>query len=95
MPVSYTLKDLHGEPLIGRFYEPELQKTNQEVFRIEKVINKKTNKDGTKMIRVKWRGYPDKFNQWIPESTNSSDLLQIVHNDEKIDKYFQYNKDGV
>ena len=97
MPVSYTLKDLHGEPLIGRFYEPELQKTNQEVFRIEKVISKKTNKDGTKMIRVKWRGYPDKFNQWIPEeefSTNS-DLLQIVHNDEKIDKYFQYNKDGV
>lgn len=66
MPVSYTLKDLQGEPIIGRFYEEELQKTNQKTFRIEKVIGRKTNKDGTKMIRVKWRGYANKFNQWIP-----------------------------
>ena len=66
MPVSYKLKDLMGEPIIGRFYEEELQKTNQKTFRIEKVIGRKTNKDGTKMIRVKWRGYANKFNQWIP-----------------------------
>ena len=34
------------------FYEKELQKTNQEEFKIEKVIKKKGNK-----LYVKWKGY--------------------------------------
>ena len=34
------------------FYEKELQKTNQEEFRIEKVIKRKGDK-----IYVKWKGY--------------------------------------
>ena len=32
----YIINDLNGEEIIGRFYEKELQKTNQKEFRIEK-----------------------------------------------------------
>lgn len=49
-----------GEEIKGSFYEQELQKAKQQIFRIEKVIKK--NK---KMALVKWKGYPDKFNSWI------------------------------
>ena len=37
--------------IIGTFYEKELQETNQQEFRIEKVIKKK--------------GYDNLFNSWI------------------------------
>ena len=34
----YVIKDLNVEEIVGAFYEKELQKTNQQEFRIEKVI---------------------------------------------------------
>ena len=37
-PVTYKIADLNGEEIKGTFYEPELQKTSQEIFRIEKLI---------------------------------------------------------
>ena len=67
IPVTYKIKDLQDEPVLGSFYERQLQKANQEVYRIEKVIRRRT-KNGIKEVYVKWRGYPDKFNQWISES---------------------------
>ena len=36
VPWTYVINDLNGEEIIGTFYEKELQKTNQEEFRIEK-----------------------------------------------------------
>ena len=39
-PVTYRVVDLQGEAVTGSFYEPELQKTTQEIFRIEKVIRR-------------------------------------------------------
>ena len=41
VPWTYIVNDLSGEEIIATFYEEELQKTNQEEFRIEKVIKKK------------------------------------------------------
>ena len=38
VPWTYVMNDLNGEEIIGIFYEKELQKTNQQEFRIEKVI---------------------------------------------------------
>ena len=38
VPWTYVINDLTGEEITGTFYEKELQKTNQEEFRIEKVI---------------------------------------------------------
>ena len=55
---------LNGEEIMGTFYERELQKTNQEVFRIEKVIKRK----GDKMY-VKWKGYDNSFNSWIDKAS--------------------------
>ena len=66
VPWTYVINDLDGEEIIGTFYEKELQKTNQEKFRIEKVIKKKGNK-----LYVKWKGYDSSFNSWI----DKKDLL--------------------
>ena len=59
-PITYRIADLNGEEIRGTFYEPELQKTSQELFRIEKVI-----KRGKKKSLVKWKGYFDDFNSWV------------------------------
>ena len=45
---------------IGTFYEKELQKTNQQEFRIEKVVKRKCDK-----LHVKSKGYDSSFNSWI------------------------------
>ena len=36
VPWTYVISDLNGDEIIGTFYEKELQKTNQQTFRIEK-----------------------------------------------------------
>ena len=59
-PWTYVINDLNGEEIIGTFYEKELQKTNQEEFRVEKVIRRKGDK-----LYVKWKGYDNSFNSWI------------------------------
>ena len=38
------LNDLNGDKITGTFYEKELKKTNQQEFRIEKVIKRKGDK---------------------------------------------------
>ena len=63
VPVTYKLKDLRGEDIQGSFYEPELLKAKQEVFRIDKVIRRDYKK---KQASVKWKGYSDDFNSWLP-----------------------------
>ena len=60
VPWTYVINDLNSEEIIGTFYEKELQKTNQEEFRIEKVIRRKGDK-----LYVKWKGYNNSFNSWI------------------------------
>ena len=59
-PPTYKISDYHGEEIQGTFYEQEMQKTNQDIFRIEKIIRKQKNKS-----LVKWYGYPDSFNSWV------------------------------
>ena len=44
VPYTYMINDLNGEQIIGTFYEKQLQKTNQNKFKIEKVIRKKGRK---------------------------------------------------
>ena len=63
-PWTYVIKDLNGEEIIGTFYEKELQKTNQEEFRIERVLKRKGDK-----IYVKWKGYDSSFNSWIDKAS--------------------------
>ena len=60
VPWTYGINDLNGEEITGTFYEKELQKTNQQKFRVEKVIKRKSDK-----LYVKWKGYDTSFNSWI------------------------------
>ena len=60
VPWTYVINDLNCEEIIGAFYEKALQKTNQEEFRIEKVIRRKGDK-----LYVRWKGYDNSFNSWI------------------------------
>ena len=57
---TYVINGLNGQEIIGTFYEKELQKTNQEKFRIEKMTKRKGNK-----LYVKWKRYDNSFNSWI------------------------------
>ena len=60
VPWTYVINDLNGEEIIWTFYEKELQKANQQEFRIEKVIKRHVDK-----LYVKWKGYDNSFNSWI------------------------------
>ena len=64
VPWTYVINDLNGEEIIGTFYEKELQKTNQEELRIEKVLKRKGDK-----IYVKWKVYNNSFNSWIDKAS--------------------------
>ena len=68
VPWTYVINDLIGEEIIGTFYEKELQKTNQQELRIEKVIKRKGDK-----LYVKWKGYNSSFNSWI----DKKDLMKV------------------
>ena len=74
-PIVYKLEDLKGEDLNGIFYENELSvynPTQDTEYKIEKVLGRKTLK-GQKYALVKYKGWPDKFNEWIP-ATNLDTL---------------------
>ena len=67
-PITYTVKTLHNEKVKGTFYKQQLQKSNQKIFRIEKVVGKPRIRNGIREVRVKWSGYGNEFNEWIPAS---------------------------
>ena len=66
LPWTYVINDLNGEEIIGTFYGKELQGTNQQEYRIEKIIKKKGDK-----LYVKWKDYDNLFNSWI----NKKDIV--------------------
>jgi len=61
----YVLSNYRGDEIIkGRFYQHELTKVSNDVFRIEKVLKRRTHK-GKGQIFVKWRGFDDSYNSWV------------------------------
>ena len=57
VPWTCVISDLKGGETVGKFYEKELQKTNQQKPRIKKVIKKNGDK-----LYVKCKGYGSSFN---------------------------------
>ena len=55
--VPYTITDYKWEEIHDSFYEQELQKTEQDIFRIEEIIKQQGDKS-----LVEWLGYHDSFN---------------------------------
>lgn len=67
-PTTYLLQDYLGQPVLGGFYEQELQKTAvDEVYLIEKVVKKSGDK-----LYVKFLGFDDSHNAWV----NKKDVLK-------------------
>ena len=62
-PITYKLKDLNNEEIQGSFYEPELLKAKQMYSELKKLFGKIIRK---KQALVKWKGYSDNFNRWMP-----------------------------
>ena len=60
IPWTYVINDLAGDEIIGTFYLKELLKTNQQEYRIEKVIKRKDD-----ILYVKWKCYNSSFNSTI------------------------------
>ena len=58
--------DFKDEQIFRTFYKKELQKTNQEEFRVEKVIKRKGDK-----LYVKQKGCDSSFNSWIEKRTKT------------------------
>ncbi|KMQ82331.1 hypothetical protein RF55_23325 [Lasius niger] len=72
-PPVYRIKDLMNEPIEGTFYAQELQRVApKDNYTVEKIL-KKRSRNGRVEYWVKFRGYPSKFNQWIP----STDMFKL------------------
>jgi AAA+ superfamily predicted ATPase len=67
-PTVYLLEDLKGDSVQGIFYEEELSaynETEETAYKVEKNLGRKTVK-GKKFVLVKYKGWPDKFSEWLP-----------------------------
>ena len=69
----YYLKDISDDKIIGSFYEEYLvpyipPSQNDKMYRLDPAFEgfRRKNIHGTPHIYVKWLGWPDKFNQWLP-----------------------------
>ena len=62
----YSLSEWDGTPLIGTFYAHELQKvTAEEAFKVNQQLRRRIRR-GIQEVFVSWKGWPDKYNSWIP-----------------------------
>lgn len=67
-PVTYILEDYLGKPVLGGFYEQELQKSNvNDVYLIEKIVKQTGDR-----IFVKFFGFDSTHNAWI----NKKDIVK-------------------
>ncbi len=63
----YKVKDLAGEPIEGCFYQEELQNVDNSAYKylVEKIIAHRGPANNRESL-VKWKGWPNKFNTWLP-----------------------------
>ena len=65
---KYNIKDFQNEPILDSFLPSELQKVEVDEstsYDIEKILKRRTRK-GVKEVLVHWKGWPSKFDTWIP-----------------------------
>lgn len=68
-PTHYYIRDQKGERIKGKIYGPDLTKVRldaETTYRIERVIRRRKNTDGSSKILVKFIGYPDTY--WLTDS---------------------------
>jgi hypothetical protein len=66
MPITtYNVKSLNTEEVIrGAFYQGELQRCGGDVWKIEKVLKRRTRR-GVRQIFVKWLHFDNAHNSWV------------------------------
>ncbi|XP_055307993.1 uncharacterized protein LOC129572102 [Sitodiplosis mosellana] len=63
-PITYLLKDWSDQEILGSVYAEELQHVrNPDEYLVEKILRKRNGQ-----VYVKWLGFDDEYNSWIPES---------------------------
>lgn len=63
-PVTYLFQDVKEQPILGAFYDQELQKTKHpDIYLVEKVLKRKGRK-----VFVKWLGLSSNENSWIGDT---------------------------
>ena len=65
MSWTYVISYLNSEEILGTFYGKKIQKINQYEFKVEKVIEIKSDK-----LYVIWDGYDNSFNSEIDKKKN-------------------------
>ena len=63
-PAMYNI-DLDGEEILDKFYKDELSPVDKkdDTYKVDKVLIRRKG-----LALVKWLGYDDKFNSWIPKT---------------------------
>ncbi|XP_052818094.1 uncharacterized protein LOC128244118 [Mya arenaria] len=77
-PVTYKIKDYNKEEIQGTFYEQELQKTDKEIFRIERVIQKRGAKEYANNRAEKVKRYVDTKLKDVSKDYEAADLA-VTH----------------
>lgn len=63
-PITYLLKSYDDQEIQGSMYAEELQHVkNHDEYLVEKVLRRRNGR-----VYVKWLGFDDEYNSWIPES---------------------------
>ena len=70
MPIKmYILESTDdGEKVDGGFYPSEMQLVNIDVFKIERILRRRTHK-GVREVLVKWQDYSEQHNSWVREDS--------------------------
>lgn len=66
----YTVEDLMGREVLGKFYERELQKITyqpEKLHVVERILKRRKGRKGEE-VKVQWRGYKKSEAKWIPAS---------------------------
>ena len=63
----YKLEDASGEPIEGVYYRSELQNITRNTRQVESILERRGRGTHREAL-IKWRGWPEKFNSWIPHS---------------------------
>ena len=63
----YELEEWDGSDIDGNFYPEELSLVKGDIFKVEEVIRRGIH-NGVPSALVKWAGFDQKYNSWVPVS---------------------------
>ena len=66
-PITYGIKDYNQNIIKGSFYDSELQHVDKsdDIWTVEQIVRTRTRRKKKEYL-VKWAGYPESANSWVP-----------------------------